>query len=442
MTIATDTVSHQDWPDNYRASTAWATVLILMIFQIVSMIDRQVMSVLIPEIRAELRLDDFQISLVQGLAFALFYGVMGLVIGGLVDRYSRRAIMFGGIAIWSLAAAGTGLARNYAQLFVARLLVGFGEAAIAPAGQSLLSSIFPRRRLTTPMALFTVSGVIGISLSYALGGHLLARFTTAPLGGPFAGLSAWRQVLVVTGLPGVVVAFLAFAIRPPIRHDTPAVRAEAAGWSAFFRFIAAHARLMTGIIVGSGVMAMAIQGTMVWAPTYARRVLGVGAAEIGTMMGAATAIGGIMGGLFLGVLIDRLFGRGHRDMALRLLTTFCLVIPPLVALAIASQRADLLFAAIMLMMMTMGACFGPTMAAVQMIAPPAMRGRFAALAVLASNLFGYALGPMAIGFLTERVFGDPMRIGDAIITCMLFAGPLAAALVWSARGDFLRRLDM
>lgn len=430
-----------EWPDNYTAPAAWWAVAVLMLFQIISLIDRQVMSVLIPEMRAELGLDDFQISLVQGLAFALFYGVMGLVIGGFVDRYSRRAIMFGGITIWSLAAAATGLARTYVELFVARLAVGFGEASIAPAGQSLLSSIFPRRRLTTPVALMTVAGILGISLSYALGGNLLARFTAQPLGGPLTGLSPWRQVLVVTGLPGVVFAVLAFAIRPPHRAGDPAVTVESSGWRAFFRFIANHRRLMTGIIVGSGIVAMANQGMMVWAPTYARRVLGVGAAEIGSMMGLAVAVGGIVGGVSVGLLVDRYYGRGTRDMALRLLAGFCLVVPPIVALAIASGRSDALFAAVMLTMMTLGACFGPTMAAVQMIAPPAMRGRFAALAVLSSNLFGYALGPMVVGFLTEHVFGDPMRIGHALIALLLVTGPLAAGLVWSARRDFLARLD-
>lgn len=432
---------NEQWPDNYSKVTAWWSVALLSVFQIVSMIDRQVMSMLIPEIRADLNLNDFQISLVQGLAFALFYGAMGLVIGGMVDRHSRQKIMFVGIFIWSLAAAGTGLARNYAQLFLGRLLVGCGEAAIAPAGQSLLSSIFPRRRLTTPMACFTVAGVLGMSLSYALGGLLLDLFTRQPLGGLLGGLEPWRQVLVVTGLPGVFIAFLAFAIREPIRRNAPPRQQNAAGWGAFFAYIGANRRLMLGIILGSALMALAIQGTMVWTPTYARRVMSVGAGEIGGMMSVAVALGGIVGGLSMGMFIDHQFARGRRDIALRLLSTFCILIPPFMTVAFLVGDFTLLFAAVTLMMMTMGATYGPTMAAVQMIAPPEMRGRFAALMVLSSNLFGFAFGPMVIGLLTDYVFGDPMKIGHAIITCLLTACPLAAWLVWSARGAFLRRLD-
>jgi len=158
-------------------------------------------------------------------------------------------------------------------------------------------------------------------------------------------------------------------------------------------------------------------------------------------MSVAVALGGIIGGLSLGLFIDHRFARGTRDMALRLLCGFCIAIPPCLAAAFALGNFTLLFGAITLMMMTMGSSYGPTMAAVQMIAPVEMRGRFAALMVLASNLCGYALGPMLIGFLTDYVYGDPMKLGWSIITCLLIAGPLAAWMVWSARGDFLRRLD-
>lgn len=243
----------------------------------------------------------------------------------------------------------------------------------------------------------------------------------------------------MTGVPSMLIAFLAFAVREPLRGQAPKSRPDQAGWGAFFRYIRSHARLMLGMILGTAIMATAIQGTMVWPPTFARRILGASPAEIGTMV--AVAIGGIFGGLTIGLLIDWRFALGTRDMALRLLCGFCIIIPPVSTLAFAIGNLTLLFGAVLLMMLTMGASYGPTMAAVQMIAPPEMRGRSAALMLLASNLFGYAFGPMLIGFLANYVFGDPMKIGHAIITCLLFTGPLSAWLVWRARVDFLQRLD-
>ncbi|MBO9377237.1 MFS transporter [Sphingomonas histidinilytica] len=432
--------AHDDWPDNYRAPAAWWAVAVTMIFQIVSMIDRQVVSVLIPEMRADLGLNDFQISMVQGMAFALFYGAMGLIIGALVDRHSRQKIMFTGIVLWSIAAAATGFARNYVQLFVARLFVGFGEGAISPAAQSLLSGIFPRGKLATPMSCFTAAGVIGISLSYALGGLLLDRFTVAPLGGVLEGMAPWRQVLVVTGAPGVAVALLAFTLREPKRAGTPPPQRHEASWGSFFGYIRANARLMLGVILGSALVAMMTQAAMSWTPTYARRVLGVSAGEVGTIMSLAVGLGGVIGGIALGLVIDHWFRRGVHDIALRLLAIAALTVPPLIALCFLADDATILFGGITLMMLTMGAIFGPTLAAVQMIAPPAMRGRFGALVVLASNLFGFAFGPMLVGAITDYGFGDPNKVGVSVAIVLVLVCPFAAWLIWNARGDFVRRL--
>lgn len=439
-TTTAPAVGSSEWPGNYSAASAWWAVVVTMIFQIVSMIDRQIVSVLIPEIRADLSLNDFQISLIQGMAFALFYGAMGLVIGGLVDRYSRQKIMFAGVIIWSVAASATGLARNYVHLFIGRLFVGFGEGAISPAAQSLLSSIFPRGRLSTPMSCFTAAGVAGISLSYALGGVLLDSFTRAPLGGLLEGLAPWRQVLIVTGLPGVAIAFLAFSVRKPVHADAPAVSAAAASWGSFFRYLVANRRLMLGVIGGAGLCAMITQSAMMWSPTFARRVLGASASEIGVMMSVAVALGGIVGGIGLGLIIDHWFRRGVRDIALRAMTLIALLVPPLVAAAFLVHDVRVLFAAITFMMLTLGAIFGPTLAAVQMITPVAMRGRFAALVVLASNLFGYAFGPMLVGAITDYVFHDPNKVGLSIAITMATIGPIAAWLIWSARRDFVKVL--
>lgn len=430
-----------EWPANYSSVSAWWAVVVTMIFQIVSMIDRQIVSVLIPEIRADLNLNDFQISLIQGMAFALFYGAMGLIIGGLVDRYSRRKIMFAGVVLWSVAASATGLARNYLHLFLGRLFVGFGEGAISPASQSLLSAIFPRGRLSTPMSCFTAAGVAGVSLSYALGGNLLDSFTRSPLGGPLEGLAPWRQVLIVTGLPGILVAFLAFSIRKPAHHRARPASSAEASWGSFFRYLKENRRLMLGIIGGAGLCAMITQSAMMWAPTFARRVMGESAADVGTMMSIAVALGGIVGGIGLGLIIDHWFTRGVRDITFRALTIIAMFVPPIVAAGFLMNDARILFAAITFMMLTLGAIFGPTLAAVQMVTPVEMRGRFGALAVLASNLFGYAFGPMLVGAITDYVFRDPDKVGVSVAITLVGIAPIAAWLIWSARRDFLKSLD-
>lgn len=430
----------RDYAPGYSIGRAWWAVAVIVIFNILSLVDRTIVAVLIPEMRADLGLNDFQISLVQGMAFALFYGAAGLVIGGWVDLHSRRRFMFAGMLVWSLAAAGCGLVRNYAQLFVARLVVGIGEGAISPSAQSILSGIFPRHKLSTPMSCFSAAGVAGISVSFVLGGVLLDTLTKAPLGGLFAELVPWRQVLIVTGLPGLAVAFLAFSFREPTRAVSGADPKPEASWTAFFRFLRQNGRMLGGIIGAYGLSTMATQGTLTWAPTYARRVLGVSATDIGTLIGLAVAIGGIFGTIALGFVVDRLFSRGHRDIALRLFIMMAFIVPPLVAIAFLSGNLIALACGIALLQFTVGACSGPTLAAVQMIAPVPMRGRFAALAVLMSNLGGFAFGPMLVGAITDYGFGDPDQVGNSIALALIIVGPLGAALTWWARPPFMARL--
>ena len=160
------------------------------------------------------------------------------------------------------------------------------------------------------------------------------------------------------------------------------------------------------------------------------------------MMSIAVGRGGVVGGIALGLIIDYWFRRGVRDIALRFLALAALVMPPLIAICFLMDDTRILFGGITLMMLTMGAIFGPTLAAVQMIAPPAMRGRFGALAVLASNLFGFAFGPMLVGAITDYGFGDSNKVGASVAVVLVTICPLAAWMIWRARGDFVRRLDM
>jgi len=422
--------------DGYRPLTAWWAVFVVVLFNIVSLIDRNIIAVMIPEIRADLGLNDFQISLVQGMAFALFYGIVGLFIGGLVDRYSRRWIMYAGISLWSLAAAGTGLAANYMQMFLARMMVGVGEGAISPSAQSLLAGIFPRHRLATPISAFVAAGVIGIGLSFALGGGLLEHFTRSPLGGPFVSLAPWRQVLVVIALPGLLVAFLAFTVREPSRTAP----SDVVSWRGFLAFFGEHRRLIGGLLLAYGLTSMISQAAMVWAPTYARRVLGLAPAEVGTTMFLIVAVGGVTSTIAMGLIADRLSARGRADAPLLCFLVSAMVAIPAASAGFLMDDVRLLYLGVAVMVCSLGASFGPALAAMQMVAPPAMRGRMAALIVLVTNLGGFALGPMLVGALTDYVYRDEMKVGLSVATAILTIGPVAALLVWRIRPSFTARV--
>ncbi|WP_409456278.1 MFS transporter [Sphingomonas sp. J315] len=150
---------------------AWFSVTILLLVAIMSYLDRQIISLMVEPIKASLGVSDFEIGLLQGVAFGLFYAVFGLPIGWLVDRYSRRKIIYFGMTLWSLAAGACGLASTYTHLLLARFGVGVGEASLSPAAYSMIADLFPPRRLALALGVFATGSSIGGALAYMAGGR-------------------------------------------------------------------------------------------------------------------------------------------------------------------------------------------------------------------------------------------------------------------------------
>jgi MFS family permease len=140
------------WPSE---AYGWYVVFVLCICGMVAFVDRQIINLLVEDIKADLQLSDTQISLLQGLAFALFYALMAVPLGRLADTGPRNRIIAIGIVVWSIAAAACGLARSFWQLFFARMFVGVGEATLTPAGFSMLADLFRPQRLALPLSVYT-----------------------------------------------------------------------------------------------------------------------------------------------------------------------------------------------------------------------------------------------------------------------------------------------
>ncbi|HJP70053.1 MAG TPA: MFS transporter, partial [Sphingomicrobium sp.] len=190
------------------APGAWRTVCLLTVIYLVGTLDRSIASLLVPVIKTDLALSDIEISLIQGLAFGLFFMLASPLMGWLVDRYDRRAILFGGLTVWSFAAIGSGLSRTFGTLFTARAVVGGCEASINPTAYAMLSKLFPAKRLSLPMSIFVLGGNLGTGLSFVIGGAVVSWVATSPpIGLPLFGhLAGWQAAFIVTGLPGLLFA--------------------------------------------------------------------------------------------------------------------------------------------------------------------------------------------------------------------------------------------
>jgi len=209
-------------PDDYpQPAYAWYVVVVLTLGYIVSFLDRQIFALLVQPIRHDMGLSDTQVSLIGGLAFALFYTFLGIPIGRLADRRSRRAIIATGITIWCVMTAACGLAHNYWQLFSARVGVGVGEATLNPSALSLISDYFPREKRGRAISFYNMGVSLGVGIANIIGAWAIALTSAmAPITLPLVGaLRPWQLVFLLVGLPGLVVALLMFTVREPRRRD-------------------------------------------------------------------------------------------------------------------------------------------------------------------------------------------------------------------------------
>ena len=204
-----------------QPSVAWTTLAILFLAYVSSFVDRQIIGLLIEPIKADFQISDTEVSLLLGLSFAIFYCLVALPIGRLVDTRSRKNIVAVGITLWSFMTALCGLAQNYTQLFLARIGVGVGEATLGPAAYSMLADSFPPKRLGLAMGIFNMGTAIGAGLALIIGGSVISFVTGNNVGSislfGINFLSGWQWVFILVGLPGLFVALLTMFIKEPQR---------------------------------------------------------------------------------------------------------------------------------------------------------------------------------------------------------------------------------
>ncbi len=160
--------------DGKRYTYEWYVVVICMLAYVFSFVDRQVLVLMIEPIKRDLHLTDTQFSLLNGFAFSLFYAVMGLPVAYLADRYARPRIISLGIALWSIATALCGLSQHFVHMFVARMGVGVGEAALSPGAYSMLADYFPKEKLGRAIAVYSLGSFIGGGVAFLIGGYVIA----------------------------------------------------------------------------------------------------------------------------------------------------------------------------------------------------------------------------------------------------------------------------
>ena len=414
------------------------TAMLLMLAFIYSLnyLDRQIVVILQEPIKRDFGLADWELGLLTGGAFGLFYTAMGIPIAHVIDRGVNRVRLIAAFtATWSMMTALCGLTRSFAQFFGARMGVGLAEAGFAPAAHSLISDLYPPRERSAAAGLFAIGVPVGVMAGLSIGG-IVAQATD------------WRTALLMAGVPGVLMAILfPLVAREPARggtEDAASLAATDEDRPATFLHglrILARRRAFVHVIAGSAAIAFAQSGIAAWLPSFLIRNHGMNLAQVGVSLGLLTGICGAIGTWAGGWQGTRL-SRSGLHMALWVPIAGVLLCGPLYIASL--MMADAQSALLMLIpAIFLGALWtAPSIALTQSLAPVAMRARASAVYIVAANLIGVSMGPLVAGVLSDwfaQLRGGNAALGlrDAMmsITVLFVLG----AWHWSLAARILKR---
>jgi len=429
---------------------AWYVVVVLYLGAIVSFVDRQIIALVVDDIKLDLGLDDFQIGLLQGPPFGIFYAVMSIPIALAADRYSRRNIVIMGVTFWSIATAACGMAGSFWHLFLARIGVGVGEATLSPSAYSIISDYFPKQRLSLAMAVFTMGNLTGVGLAMVLGGALIVWLKAiGPVEvGLLGTLAPWQFTFVLVAIPGLVLAVLLLTVREPARRG---VLPEAVGATSrqqlleFWRFVRAHLRTFATLFASFTMLVLVAYGNFAWMAVFFVRTFGWSAGQAGLVYGLVVIVFGTSGAFFGGWLANVLARRGRVDAPYRATMLCSIPLVPFAALTFLAAPDGWWAAALFAPWQFFGAVpAGLAGAAMMTITPNRMRAKISAVYLFFSNFIGISLGSTAVGYLTTHVFRDDslVRYSLAVVNCV--GAPLAIVLIALGMGAFrdsVRRVE-
>jgi MFS family permease len=414
---------------------------VLILVTLLSLLDRQIPTLLVGPIKHSFSISDTQFSLLQGSAFAIIYTVMGLPFGRLVDSTNRRNLILFGLIVWSATTISAGFAASYWQLFIARMGTGIGEACLAPAAFSMISDYFAPRARGRATSAYYMSLSLGIALSFAIGGALLPFAPRIGQLVPLIGHRApWQLLFILVGLPGLLLAPVLLTVREPRRLE-PSGAPSAARRVLIREFLAHVARhRATFVLVIGTASAVAIVGyaNIAWAPTFFERRFGIPVSASGPVVGLILAVCGSGGSLFSGFLSDRWLRRGVGAARFRVIAaTWLFLLPASVAWPLApTPFAGYVLFAITTIGSAMCTAAGPVI--MQEIVPNGMRGQAIASYLLVAGLCGLGLGPSAPALISDGLFHSERALGSALALLALSAGSLGALATWFGLKPYAR----
>jgi MFS family permease len=429
----TNTVPNQSDSTRKGLGYAWYVVIVLMLCYTLSFIDRQILSLLVVPIKHDLGISDTRMGLLQGLAFALFYTFLGLPVGAIADRGSRRNLIAAGIFLWSLMTGLCSIAKSFSSLFLARMGVGVGEATLAPSAFSLISDYFPEEHLGTALSVYAMAIFIGSGLALIVGGTVVSAVTGLPETHlPLIGtIASWRLTFLIVGLPGILAGLWVYTIREPMRRSllrTTDGKILRLSIGEVLSQVMLRWKSVVGVSVGLSCQAMCNYALQAWAPTFFFRVYGWGPGRAGVVLGVLILTIGVFGMYAGGQLCDRWMRQHIHEAPLKVGVVSTLSAGCFFVLSMCMPTATLTLVLLAPALFFLAMPVGSSYAALQFIFPNQVRGQVSALLVLTITVGGVMLGPLLPGVFNDYLFKNGNLIGYSLALTVGLASLVAAIM--------------
>ena len=427
------------WP---RRSYAWYVVALLTLAYALAILDRVSISLLIVPLQQALKINDTQFGLLQGMAFSIVYSLLGLPLGMVSDRVKRVPILIGGLALWSMATIGCSLAASFSQLFVARMLVGVGEAALVPVATSLIADYFAPDMRPKAYGIFVTGSSLGTAAAMGLSGLFLGWADRMITGMPalFGSMAPWQIVFILCGAPGLVLTLILIAtVREPKRRGLIELP-EKLSFRPIFQLFIDRPMAFGGFMLGSVLNLVCVYAIVGWFPALFIRVHGWSAAETGKILGASSFPISIFAAVNSGWVIVWLAKRGHADAPILVARMAALSMILFGTFACLAPNGGLALTGYLLNALFLNWNTAATYTGLAQITPNPLRAQMMALQTIASGLVALTAGNFIVGFLSDHVFHYPGGISHALAVVFFGCGLAAFVVLTASRKSFCEAL--
>jgi MFS family permease len=417
---------HQPPAGPQASPKATGILLFLLLLNILNMVDRTLITSFGTAIIKDLDLSDSQFGLLTGPIFVFFYSIMGLFMGALADRVHRPRLIAAGLVLWSTLTAFSGVAKNFAQIGIARLFIGVGESAMAPSAISMISDMFPKTRRGTASGVYYLGVPLGAGASFIVAGIL----------GPMIG---WRNCFLLLGGLGLVLALVLLLIKDPERgameeQGSSAEQQESligGNWrgivSDVFKVVKSTPAL-AWTMIGAVFLHIPL-GAGQFAIVWLERERGFGMGEISATYGLIYIVFGTAG-TFLGGILSDWYQARYRGGRVRFLALLMFAVTPLlISFRFVDPSSALFYVGMAAGMFSVSSFYGPAFSTVQDLTPVRLRGVMTGLLLVACNLLGLGIGALMTGVLSDVFSAN--EIFEPLTKALLSADVLSAAAPFS-----------